>query len=117
MKQPISEHKNGSRKHKILHELKSRLLDKAPEAGVEKVILFGSQATGKARKDSDVDILVVLRNDYDWRLRRKIIDECYEIDLGYNVVTDIKMISERELGTLRGQQPLIVDAIRGGLAV
>ena len=31
----------------------------AQEPGVEQIILFGSQATGKARSDSDIDLFVV----------------------------------------------------------
>ena len=38
---------------------KLRKLDK-----VEAIILFGSQVTGRARKDSDIDIAVVLKDNY-----------------------------------------------------
>jgi len=31
----------------------------AKKYGIKKVLLFGSQATGKSRKDSDIDLIVV----------------------------------------------------------
>jgi hypothetical protein len=33
---------------------------------LEKIILFGSQARGDARPDSDIDILIVLKNPFNY---------------------------------------------------
>ncbi|MEG4345376.1 nucleotidyltransferase domain-containing protein [Microcoleus sp. A003_D6] len=32
---------------------------------LDKIVLFGSQARGDARRDSDIDILIVLKNPFD----------------------------------------------------
>jgi len=82
---------------------------------VSGVILFGSHATGKAFAFSDYDILVIVRHPISWRQRREISDEIYSIDLKYNILTDVKIISEQELKTLRGKQPFIQRALQEGI--
>ena len=51
---------------------------------IEKVILFGSQARGTAEKDSDIDILVVVKK-LDKQIRTIIIDEAFNLSLQHNV--------------------------------
>ena len=81
----------------------------------DRIILFGSRSRGNAQPDSDYDILIVLKTDYNWLLENDILDACYEIDLEYNLVTDIKIISLQELGSLKGKQPFIVHAVAEGI--
>jgi predicted nucleotidyltransferase len=89
--------------------LKTKLSDNLKE-----VVLFGSRASGKPHQNSDFDILIVLKNKLDWKQEREISDLCYEIDLKYNIITDTHIISEAELATLRGKQPIFVNAIEKG---
>jgi predicted nucleotidyltransferase len=83
----------------------------------DRIILFGSRSRGNAQPDSDYDILIVLKTYYDWLLENDILDACYEIDLEYNLVTDIKIISLQELGSLKGMQPFIVHAVAEGISL
>ncbi|NOU19280.1 MAG: nucleotidyltransferase domain-containing protein [Bacteroidales bacterium] len=94
----------------LSHLLKSKFSD-----DIKDVVLFGSQASGKAHKDSDYDILIVLKQKADWEIEREISDVCYEIDLKYNIITDTHIIGESELLTLRGKQPIFVNALANGL--
>jgi uncharacterized protein len=90
--------------------LRSRFADSLKE-----VVLFGSQANGKAHQDSDYDFLIILKQKADWKTEREISDICYEIDLKYSIITDTHILSESEFTTLRGKQPIFVNALSNGL--
>ena len=93
----------------ILKELKNSL-QKGFKDSVKDIILFGSQAYGRPTEFSDYDILIVLKNDYTARDENQIYDLCYDINLKYNIIIDAHLISERELGTLRGKQPIFTKS-------
>lgn len=73
-----------------------------------------SQLSDKAKPGSDYDILILVEDQADWEIERKISDICYEIDLKYSIITDTHILSEEELDTLRGKQPVFVNAINRG---
>jgi predicted nucleotidyltransferase len=101
-------------KLKILKELKSYLQKGYPDY-VKDIILFGSQAYGNSNENSDYDILVVLEKDYTARDENQIFDLCYDINLKYNIIIDAHLISERELLTIKGKQPIFTKAIKSGI--
>jgi predicted nucleotidyltransferase len=98
----------------VLNDL-SNLLKARFADNLKDVVLFGSQANGTAHKDSDYDFLIVLKEKADWKTEREISDLCYEIDSKYDILTDIHILSEGELSTIRGRQPIFVDALANGL--
>ncbi len=99
-----------------MQELKELLLQHFPD-DIEKVILFGSQVTGQAREFSDYDVLLILKHTYDWKFKRKIFDTTYDIDLKYDILTDIKLISTSELQTIKGKLFFIQDALEHGVVL
>lgn len=101
-------------KLQILQELKKHL-QKHYAASVKDVILFGSQSIGNVKADSDFDILVVLTKPYSREDEEKILDICYEIDLRYNILIDIHLLSQNELNSLRGKQPIYLNALSKGV--
>jgi predicted nucleotidyltransferase len=100
-------------KRHILTEVNNLLRTRLSD-NLKDVVLFGSRTTEKHHKDSDYDILIVLKNKVDWKKEREISDLCYEIDLKYNIITDTHIISETEFTTLRGKQPIFVNALEKG---
>ncbi len=100
----------------ILKDLK-KLLQEHFSDNIDKVILFGSRVNGDAREYSDYDILIILKNNYDWKFKNEISALSYEIDLKYDILTDINLISIKELQSIKGKQPYIINAIEKGISV
>ncbi len=99
----------------ILQELK-HLLQEHFHDDINDVILFGSQAKGTALEDSDYDVLIVLNRDYDWKYRNHICHVIYDMELEYDIFIDMHIISRHELFyTLRGAQPIFVNAVNKGI--
>lgn len=102
-----------NKKH-LVKEIKQHLVNKFGNE-ISDVILFGSQLKEKAAENSDYDILIVLRNSYNWKTRRLINDLCYDFDLKYDIFIDTQIISLSELKTgLRGKHPVFINALKEG---
>ena len=99
-----------------MRELKSLLMKKHSEH-IDKIILFGSQVNGTAQEYSDYDILLILKKSFDWRFENEIYDTCFDVNLKYDILVDIKLISKQELQTLKGKQPFIQNALAYGLTI
>jgi predicted nucleotidyltransferase len=82
---------------------------------IKEVILFGSRAYGGAQEDSDYDVLIVLDKDYTPADEDAILDLCYDIDLKYNILLDVHLLSVTELNTPRGRQPIFKNALNAGI--
>jgi len=98
----------------ILSELKEHLIENYGDS-VKDVVLFGSQARGDSNKFSDYDVLIILKKAYSGRDENKILDLCYDIDLKHDILLDVHIISNNELKTIRGKQPIFINAIKSGI--
>ena len=98
----------------ILRDLRDNLRKQYRDS-VKDVILFGSQAKGIANENSDFDVLILLEKDYSGKDENNILDICYEIDLKYNIIIDAHLLSLKELATIRGKQPIFMNAINSGI--
>lgn len=90
----------------------NRLIEKVVEvASPEKIVLFGSRAQGRSRKDSDVDLLVVAETGGDakraaFRIRTK---------LSWSSGLDLIVRSPRQLAErLRMGDPFFAEIMRTG---
>lgn len=101
-------------KLKIIQDLKYHLQQNC-NSPVKNVILFGSQALGNIKIDSDFDVLIVLGDVYTGKDENIILDLCYDIDLKYNIVIDAHIISSSEIKSLRGKQPIYSNALNKGV--
>ena len=99
----------------ILSELKNKLVNELKEE-IHEIILFGSHIYNLNNDESDLDVLIVLNNTYDWKKKRMIRDICYEIGVKYHIMIDSKRISTYELNnTPKGIHPIYKDAIENGI--
>jgi len=101
-------------KNLILYDLKNILSSRFRD-NLKDLILFGSQLSGNTSQDSDYDILIILKQKTNWETEREISDLCYEIELKYGIITDTHILSEDELNTPRGKQPIFDNALNTGL--
>ena len=81
------------------------------------VRLFGSKARGDARKDSDIDVLVIISSD-DWRVCDAVYSIVTDILLETEVCISPKVISQKEYTRLYSNgNPFIKNVIRDGITV
>jgi len=102
------------RKGAIVKELKEHLVDNFGDS-IKNVILFGSQANGNPSEYSDYDVLIVLDKIYSGKDENQIYDLCYDINLKYNILLDVHILSTEEFSTVRGKQPVFVNALKTGI--
>ena len=99
---------------KILTDLKGHLIENYGSS-IKDVILFGSQIHGNSKEFSDYDVLILLDKDYSGKDENQILDLCYDIDLKYNILIDVHLLSNNELNSIRGRQPVFINAIKSGV--
>ena len=102
-------------KSDIIKDLKEHLINNFGKE-IEDVILFGSQNSGSVSATSDYDVLIIIdKQDYSSDDKNKILDLCYDIDLKYDILLDVHLLSKQEKNTKRGNQPIFIDAVETGL--
>ena len=98
---------------KILEEFK-REIKRLYGKKLKKVILYGSYARGDATKDSDIDLLIVLKgNIVHGEEIDRMIDIITEINLKYGVLLSVYPISENDYFTLNS--PLLINVRKEGV--
>lgn len=76
---------------KLLKEVTRRIVDSVKP---RRVLLFGSAAQGRMNKDSDVDMLVVMREPAH---RRRTAQKIYRNLHGTGIAVDIVVATEKDL--------------------
>lgn len=71
----------------------------------QKVILFGSAARGDMGKNSDIDLLVVVRSGLH---RRKTAQSIYRNLIGLGFATDIVVVTEDDVEQFKDDQDMII---------
>jgi len=84
--------------------------------GSAKVVMFGSRARRDARNESDYDFLVLLNVPFDYKLKSKILDRLYEVELAYNCVIGA-LIEHREQWKMLEHTPIFSEIEQDGIAV
>jgi len=80
------------------------------------VLLYGSQARNQASPDSDIDVLVVVRDDSDYSdLIRRTSAAVSALSLRYDVVISRAFVSQERYE--REQSPFLLNVRREGVAI
>ena len=104
-----------TRLDKILQALR-RGLKQALGDELESVILFGSQARGEARADSDIDVLVIVRDEADYgELIQRTSALVSTLSLEYGVVISRAFASRQRFE--RERSPFFLNVRREGVTV
>jgi predicted nucleotidyltransferase len=99
----------------ILKALQSEL-NKVLGERVEKVILYGSQARGDARNDSDIDVLVVLKDEFQYgEMLRCTSHLVAALSLENDVVISRAFVSKTKYE--QSQMPFLMNVRREGIAI
>lgn len=62
---------------------------------IEQVILFGSVAREEADRESDIDLLIVVKHE-DYLLRRELIGDAYDLSLRTGYSLSVKVLSKED---------------------
>jgi len=68
-----------------------QLVELIKKTDPEKIILFGSSASGKINLDSDIDLCVIKKTKNPWRVKDKISDLLWQADYDWRIEPDIKV--------------------------
>lgn len=79
---------------KVIQDFKRNLLTRLPQR-VYKVVLFGSRAKGRATRDSDIDVLVVV-DKRDAKARDIIIEVASRLSLSSGILVSPLVLSKEE---------------------
>lgn len=92
-------------------------LEKEFKDSLVEVKLFGSRARGDARKDSDIDVLVIVATE-DWKVCDIVYDIATDILLEMNVCISPKVMSKKRYKYLYDTKtPFIKNVIHDGISV
>lgn len=98
---------------KVIREFRSEI-KKLYGGKLKDIILYGSWARGEAREDSDIDIVVVLREEISpGKEIDSMIDIITDLNLKYDVLISVYPVSESNY--LSVKSPLLMNVRREGI--
>ena len=99
----------------ILQELRSQLFVTLGEK-IDTLILYGSQARGDARDDSDIDVLIVLKDEFSYSdMLNRTIAISAGLSLENDVVISRAFVSRKDFENK--QIPFLINVRREGVSL
>jgi uncharacterized protein len=103
--------------HIAVEELKKRL-QRCYGERLSRFLVFGSRARGDYTPESDIDVLIIIKGETNWKIRNEVLEICYTIELEYEVLFNLFVYSEDDIqNTIIGSTPLIESIFREGIPV
>ena len=104
-----------SKVQKILKKLKAELVRIYGEQ-IDSIVLYGSQARGDAREDSDIDVLLILKDEFNYlEMLRRSDDQVVSLSLENDVVISRAFVSKKEYE--EKLSPFLINIRREGVTV
>lgn len=100
----------------ILEELSNGIVE-IIKSNIEKVILYGSVARGTNDKDSDVDIMVIVKNELDKFTEDKLSDFIVDMNLKYDKVFSVIDVNVHEFIKWADTLPFYKNVNREGIVL
>ena len=99
----------------ILDEVKN-CLKKIYGNNLKSIILYGSYARGDFTEDSDIDIIILLKDMKDFlEEHEKYFNAIWRLDLKYDTVISIIPFNNEEY--IKRNLPIIINAKREGISI
>ena len=101
------------RRPEIVKEIRDTIFKSAPKATA---ILYGSEARGDARPESDIDVLILLDGDKrDIKREDEISGALYEIELNHGVIISPMIMLKKQWENRPFKTPFYINAINEGI--
>jgi predicted nucleotidyltransferase len=82
---------------------------------LKKVILFGSQARGKVKKDSDIDIVLIFQKEPSIKIKKRIREISNSLSLEYDIVISEFLVTQAEFQKYK--TPFLLNVKKEGIAL